>query len=322
MLPLSHSVGERKRSESFVPLSHAVGEGVGEREKVSVMYKTLSAGAIGVHVGDLQGGLEAAKTGGFEGLEFNPEEIANLIDSYDLDHVKKLFIDAGIRPAGFGLPVNWRQSEEHWKEGLEKLPRQAQAARQIGGIRAFTWLMPCSNERAFDANYRFHIQRFKPIAQILADYGCSLGLEFIGPKTLRDSQAYPFVHTMLAMVDLGKAIGPNVGLLLDCWHWYTSHGTLDDLRELTPDRVTYVHVNDAPHGKAVDEQIDSVRALPGETGVIDITGFLQVLRHIGYDGPVTPEPFKKELAELASDEVRLKTVGAAMTAIFQHAGLE
>jgi len=42
-------------------------------------------------------------------------------------------------------------------------------------------------------------------------------------------------------------------------------------------------------------QVDSVRALPGETGVIDIAGFLQALHAIGYSGPVTPEPFKKEL---------------------------
>ena len=101
------------------------------------------------------------------------------------------------------------------------------------------------------------------------------------------------------MLALGREIGPNVGLLLDCWHWYTSHGTLDDLKRLTAEQVVYVHVNDAPAGIPVDEQQDMVRALPGETGVIDIVGFLQTLRAIGYDGPVTPEPFKKELNESA-----------------------
>ena len=39
-----------------------------------------------------------------------------------------------------------------------------------------------------------------------------------------------------------------------------------------------------------------MRRLPGATGVIDIAGFLQTLREIGYDGPVTPEPFEKRLA--------------------------
>lgn len=71
----------------------------------------------------------------------------------------------------------------------------------------------------------------------------------------------------------------------------------------------------------VEEQVDTVRALPGETGVIDINSFLRALAAIGYDGPVVPEPFKKELADLPSDEARLEVVGAAMDGIFQGAGL-
>jgi sugar phosphate isomerase/epimerase len=85
--------------------------------------------------------------------------------------------------------------------------------------------------------------------------------------------------------------------------------------------VVYVHVNDAPAGVPVDEQVDNVRALPGETGVIDIAGFLQALQAIGYDGPVVPEPFKQELNTLPSDEARLQTVGTAMATIFRRAGL-
>lgn len=160
--------------------------------------------------------------------------------------------------------------------------------------------------------------RFAPIAQILADNGCSLGLEFIGPKTLREGHAYPFIYTMPEMLAMGRDIGPNVGLLLDCWHWHTSHGTQSDLLALRPEQVVYVHVNDAPSGIAIDEQLDGVRCLPGETGEIDIAAFLQALRQIGYDGPVAPEPFKKELADLPSDQARLKTVGAAMQQIFRH----
>ena len=82
-----------------------------------------------------------------------------------------------------------------------------------------------------------------------------------------------------------------------------------------------MHVNDAPAGIHVDEQIDSVRDLPGVTGVLDIVGFLQALRDIGYDGPVTPEPFKKELKDLPSDGERLVVANAAMDKIFQQAGI-
>jgi sugar phosphate isomerase/epimerase len=285
------------------------------------MYKALSPGAIGVKAGNVTSAIESAIIGGFEGVEFNPTEIAALIEQRDADYVKALFTEAGVKPAGFGLPLDWRGDEAKWRKSLEELPRLAQAAREIGGGRTMTWIMPCSNDRPFEENYRFHVERFQPAAQILADHGCRLGLEFIGPQTLLKSQKYPFIHTMQGMLDMGKEIGSNVGLLLDCWHWHTSGGTREELRALKPEQVVYVHVNDAPKGVRMEEYVDSLRGLPGETGVIDIAGFLKSLQAIGYEGPVTPEPFKKELADLPSDEARLKTVGAAMDKIFLQAGI-
>ena len=285
------------------------------------MYKGLSPYAISVPVKSLEEAIAAARTGGFGGVEFNAQEVATRVENDGPEAVKALFAAAGVLPAGWGLPVDWRGSEEAWWRGLTELPRLARSAAAIGGTRTSTWIMPASNNLDYAENWAFHVERFAPIATILAEYGCALGLEFFGPKTLRDGQKYPFVFTLPKMVDLGQAIGPNVGLLLDCWHWYTSRGTVDDIRKLKPEQVVYVHVNDAPAGVDVDSQIDNTRALPGETGVIDIVGFLSALREIGYDGPVTPEPFKKELADLPDNDARLKTVGATMTSIFDLAGL-
>lgn len=279
------------------------------------MYKGLSPWAIGVKPPNLDEAIQAAVTGGFAGVEFNPGEVANLIDSIGLEAVKEKFESAGIRPAGCGLPVDFRGDEQKWREGLKELPRLAGAAGAIGGGRISTWIMPCSNDRNFDLNRKFHIERFTPIAEILLANKCSLGLEFIGPKTLRDSQRFPFIYTMEAMLDMGAAIGTNVGLLLDCWHWHTSCGTVEQLLELKPQQIVYVHVNDAPVGVEMDAHVDNVRGLPGETGVIDIGSFLRALTAIGYEGPVTPEPFK-DLSGLPDDEARLKLVGGCMDKIF------
>lgn len=285
------------------------------------MYATLSPGAIGVHVNSLEDGIAAAKTGGFAGLEVNIGEAASLIDAQGVDAVRQLFIEGGIIPAVFGLPTDWRGDEERWKQDLEALPRLASAARALGITRTATWFLPFSDERPYDENRKFYIERFRPIAAILADHGISLGLEFVGPKTLRDGHKYEFIYKLEETLELGEEIGPNLGLLLDCYHWYTSHSTLDSLKNLRPEQVVYVHVNDAPAGVAIDEQQDGVRCLPGETGVIDIAGFLGTLKQIGYNGPVAPEPFKKELGSLPSDEARLETVGQSMRKIFSIAGV-
>jgi sugar phosphate isomerase/epimerase len=185
-----------------------------------------------------------------------------------------------------------------------------------------TYIWPCSDEKTFEENWKFHVERFTPIAAILGEHGIALGLEFLGPKTLRDEKQFPFVHTMAQMLELGAAIGPNVGLLLDCWHWYTSGATLEDLRNLRAEQVVYVHLNDAPRGIERDAQIDLVRDLPAATGVIDLAGFLQALQSIGYDGPLVVEPFCKALAELPTDAHRLAAVRDSLSTAFEVAGLE
>ncbi len=285
------------------------------------MYKALSPGAIGVRVSNLNEALAAAKTGAFGGVEFNPSEVADLVEKNGIAVVNDLFEAEGIKPAGFGLPFDWRGDEKAWADGLKALPRLAKAASEIGGGRTMTWIMPCSESLEMEANFDFHVARLKPAAEILADFGCTFGLEFIGPLTLYRLHKYPFVRKMGEMSGLAKAVGSNAGLLLDCWHWHTTEGTIDELLALEPAQIVYVHVNEAPANVKMDEYVDNVRGLPGSTGVIDVVGFLQSLKKIGYEGPVTPEPFEKSLAELPSDEARLKLVGDSMTKIFRSAGI-
>jgi len=280
------------------------------------MYIALSPGCVNVRVENLSQRIAAAKDHGFAGVDIDVAEIANLVDSEGADSIRAQFEDAEIIACGWGLPVDWRSTDENWKRDLETFPRLAKAAAAIGCFRCATWVGPASNERAFDENLAHHIARFKPIAEILGEHGHRLGLEFIGPKTLRATAKYPFVHDMAGMLDMTSKIGDNVGLLLDCWHLYTSHGTAADVAKLQETDVVYVHVNDAPAGIAIDDQADNVRCMPGETGVIDIAGFLGALKSIGYSGPVIPEPFKKELSDLPDDAARLELTAASMKKIF------
>ena len=267
------------------------------------MYMALSPGALGLKANSLEEAIALAQANGYQGVEIGIPETARLVQEHGPEHVTGLFRAAKVTPAGFGLPVRWNGPEEEWKSGIAELDSLAAAAQAIGCNRTTTWLMPGSNDLPTEENRRYHIERFAPIANVLRKHGCRLGLEFIGPRTIRDRLQYPFVYKMLDMLELAREIGPNVGLLLDSWHWYTSGGTLEELKTLTNDDIVYVHVNDAPRGVPLEDHIDNKRCLPGATGVIDITGFLRVLADTGYDGPVTPEPFGNP-ASWAADAVR------------------
>ena len=120
------------------------------------------------------------------------------------------------------------------------------------------------------------------------------------------------------------AIGTgNVGLLLDTWHLYTSGGSNEDLGGITANDVVTVHVNDAPAGVARDDQVDSVRRLPMETGVIDLPDFLRRLDETGYNGPVTPEPFSQRINAIAAKDPleAAQVVSEHMSRLWQASGL-
>ena len=238
-----------------------------------------------------------------------------------LPDAKALFTTSGIRPAQWGLPVNGVQSE--WAVDPDELAACARLAARLGATRCATWVPSWSDSRDLGANTAFHIDRLTPVARVLADHGCRLGLEFLGPVTLFHGHPHAFIHTMPAMLDMGRQIGPNVGLLLDVWHLFTSGGTLADMARLRASDVVHVHINDAPIGVPFDQVTDTVRHLPLETGVLDLAGFMRVLAQLGYDGPVTTEPFSARLNAIAAADptAAAREVSAAMDLLWQVSGL-
>jgi sugar phosphate isomerase/epimerase len=284
------------------------------------LYKSLSVGALGFRL-PLQKAVEMAKIGGFEGIEISVVEMEEILRSKRIDEVRRLAEENALRFAGWGLPVNFRGDSKAYRADLAKLPGYAEIAEEIGCNRVFTWLLPFSDELPFEENLQFHVERLRPIAEILEDRGCGFGLEFVGPKTSRMDHRYEFIYTMDGMLSLCDEIGTgNLGLLLDSWHWYTTYGTTDQVKKLKSEQVVYVHINDAPSGIPIEEQIDNVRCLPGETGVIDLVGFLRALREIGYDGPVTPEPFSRKLKEMSVVEA-VKLTGRYLDRVWKEAGI-
>jgi len=289
------------------------------------MYQTLGPEALGIRGLSLPEAIDLARAAGFAGLSFSIAQAANLADVHGIAHVRDLFDRAGVRPAHWNLPLDWRQpGEEEWRAGLAALPRQAEVACALGADRTATYMPSGSNDRSYDENVTWHVARLRPIAEILRDAGCRFGIEYIGPVTYRAQFTHPFIHTLAGTLDLIAAIGlPNVGLMLDSWHLYTVGETAADLARLTNDQIVVVHVNDAPAGVARDEQIDTVRALPTETGVIDLVAFMGALQAIGYDGPVMPEPFNARVAELAASDPAAAAEEAvrSMQALWQIVGL-
>ncbi len=98
------------------------------------------------------------------------------------------------------------------------------------------------------------------------------------------------------MLQFAKDCGPNVGLLVDSWHWHHAGATTDDIVRAGRDRIVHVQINDSAN-LPPEEIRDGERLMPGE-GVIDLTGFLKALRKAGYREGVSVEVFGRGLDKM------------------------
>jgi sugar phosphate isomerase/epimerase len=228
----------------------------------------------------------------------------------------QLLAELKIRPAVFDFPVEFRKDEATFQASLAQLDEAAAFAAAIHCPRMMTYIMP-SSDTPKNELHKLYLERFTESARILARHHVRLGLEFLGPLEFRKAHKYEFIWRMPDMLAFAKECGPNVGLLLDSWHWHHAGATTADILAAGRERIVHVHFNDAPN--LPPEQIhDNQRLLPGE-GVINLTGFLQALEKIGYSDALSVEVFgrTKDMTPEAAAKAGLDSA----LAVFRKAGV-
>jgi sugar phosphate isomerase/epimerase len=280
------------------------------------MLKGLTRAGLG-EIGNDEQFIELASKYGFKSVDLDAKGvIAHFGGAAKTNERLK---QKGLIVGAIGLPVEWRSTDEIFRSDLVKLAEAAEAAASIGCTRCCTYVLPSVDMNA--AHFMaLATKRLRLCAQILSAYGIRLGLEFVGPHHLRTHWKNPFIWTMEETLDWIEAIGePNVGLLLDAYHWYTNGLTVADIERLRAEQIVYVHINDAPD-VPVAEVLDNGRLYPGE-GVIDLAGFLRALHTIGYLGPVSQEILTAS-PPTDSPESLLVRSQSGFTKVYKAAGLE
>lgn len=276
------------------------------------MYQSLSFGHAKVQETDFEKRLQLAKKHGFEAIESSAAEVMGM----GVENFKALIDKYGLKVSSTSLPFHPAEVDEAaFEEAMKVFPEQVAAMAAVGCTRWIIWIFPSSDKFTKEENYNLHIERMGAVAKVLKEYGARLGLEFVGPHPMRTNKKYTFIYTCEDMLELAAKCGDNVGVLFDIYHWYLSGNNKDVFEHIgDQEKIILVHVNDAAEGP-IEEQPDSPRCLPGETGVIDAKFAMDALRKMGYDGPIVTEPFSPKLPEMADDDERVACIKACMDKI-------
>ena len=242
--------------------------------------------------------LEMAIKYGFQAITPNAGELSSMETMQKEKLLEKMKAN-DIIWGSTNLPVDFRNDEKKYREDMAGLAATAETISKAGGTRMNTWIMPTHALFTYNENFKLHRNRLKEAANIIGHYGIRLGLEYVGPKTLMTRNKYSFIRTMAEAKELIDAMDePNVGFVLDTFHWYCAGEDKTDILTLESKDIVTVDLNDARTGFEVDEQTDGKRELPLATGVIPIKDFMEGIAQIGYDGPVRAEPFNQPLRDM------------------------
>ena len=275
------------------------------------MYRSLNIEYLGFET-DVERAVLMAHEGGFRGLDLSPRQVLEVARTRRAARLRELMSDKGIHPGCFSLiPRNGSGKDTAWKEDLDRLPELASSVSAMGFRRALFVVLPFDQTLEYDANFQRHRRRIRQVADILRPFEILLGLEYIAPLTRREGYRNHFVKDMADALALAEvADRPNVGLFLDCFHWYCARENASDILALNPAEIAGVHISDAVLGRTIEEQLAFERELPEATGMIDLASFLGALKQIGYNGPVTCEPMSQNLAQLSPLEAVRRTAKA------------
>ena len=296
------------------------------------MFASYNARAIG-HVLPARAAIELAAAAGFGGVDLLVRDLVDAGESPE--ELRSRMEDLGLRGGAWPLPVDWRGEEGPFRRDLARLPRLAEVAATLGLDRTGTWVLPETPRAPRTAAGRaahlrevvaLHQDRLGAIARVLGSFGCRLGLEVIGVAASRTGRGLPFVHR-LADLDAVLGNGPDgtsvPGIVLDAFHLHAAGEDVAQILTWAAGRIVWVHVADLSAGADRDlRQIrDDRRGLPGESGAVAVADLLHLLAAMGYDGPVTAEPWGScpSLAGLDLD-ASARTVAEALKAVWPGSG--
>ena len=278
------------------------------------MYKAFSSELLWFPERSLRDDIPLAVKYGYEGISF---DIKREAASFSPEELSDLLEKSKLKPASFALPVEFRQDKNTFETDFKALPAYCQFAQKTGFTRCTAYIMSYSDTLDYKANFNQHKERLTPVVKTLEEYGIRLGLEFLGPPSLRKGKAHGFIHNLDGLAELLEAIGTsNLGYLMDVFHWDMAGQVFDDFKKISGnEKVVVAHINDAPAGISREEQPSHSRDLPGATGVLKVNDFFRGLQNLNYDGPVLVEPFNEALKAMPF-EGAVKAAKAAMDKVW------
>ena len=235
---------------------------------------------------DLATDIRIAGEAGYTVVELRDDKLDQFLTHGSLDDVRRMLHEANVTAWTINaislIGVGGAAGTERAVARCRQLSRYAQAIE-------CPWVLgvPGPTEGRTEAQVMSDtVAAVREMADAAAAFGVGLAFEFMGFPwaAIRD------VAGAWAVVQ--QAGRPNLGIIVDTAHFYAGGSTLESIKNVDPERLVVLHINDVEN-VAKPDITDGHRLYPGD-GVIPLQDILGAARARGWDGVLSVELFREE----------------------------
>lgn len=259
---------------------------------------------------DLLTDVRAAAEAGYDGLELRDVKIQAFLDGGgSLYGLRRLLSDAGVEAASVNALERSTLGTESARSAV--LRRCRTLCEWAAALDCpFVVAVPSPLEEAGDPKTVLAdtVSALNAMADVAARYYVRIGFEFLG---FANCSVNTLAQARAVVEEVNR---PDVGLVIDAFHFFAGNSTWEMLDGLDPARLFLVHLDDA-EDRPAHTLTDEHRLLPGD-GIIPLRELVSRLERLGYRGMYSIELFRPEY--WAWDPIELaKVARRKMEALFR-----
>jgi 2-keto-myo-inositol isomerase len=239
---------------------------------------------------DLATDIRVASEAGFDCLEIWSAKLRTYLQDNTTEDLAALFNEHRIEPYSINSieHVTFRTPDRR-AELLFECEQLCRIASEIGCPYVVVVPGRLPEGVTHDDIIEESVRVLRELAGVAQGFGVSLAFEFLGQRDC-SVQTLSLAHEIVREV-----ARPNVGLVIDSFHFYAGGSTIESIDTLDADRLFIFHINDAEDRPRAELE-DRHRLLPG-LGILPLGEIIAALRRISYDRVTSVEIFRPEYWE-------------------------
>jgi 2-keto-myo-inositol isomerase len=248
---------------------------------------------------DLETDVLATAHAGFQALELWATKIDKYLADRTLADLQALLRDNGVAPMSINSIEFITFRGDEYPQIIVRCRELCELAQAIDCPTIIVVPSPTPSwKTTWDEIVEEHVKVLRDLADIAAEHNVKLSFELLG-------FGWCSVRTPRGAWEIIQKTGrQNVGLVVDCAHFYGGGGLLSELDALDPAYIFTFHLDDL-EDMPKEAIVDAKRIMPGQ-GIVPLDDICQRLQKLGYDGDCSVELFRPEYWQWDTKELAVK----------------